>query len=1188
MIELLTDEEAESILELNITKLIKREKDSVLKRITTINEVIHLQGKMGRIDMLNDYLIDEKILNEMTGSVCAGVAAGFEAIKDAGIPLIREYRETASGSVLPGRLVLPQEMQDSTGIIFASAHSQVESVISEVSRYTAAKYGTRCRKDILKFFEDIISKVSDYESKKIMADWFALHYSRLSNNPTESDVYEFNHDFLALLSSQANTRLAQFIGANGPNMYISAACSSTASAVTVAEDLIRAGHAKRMIVIGADITSGKNMLPWFAAAFSSIGALTDSDSLYDAAVPFDNRRSGMILGSGAVGLVIEKDSDVEKRGMNGICRIMGTHMFNAAGHQTRIDVKRHCVELDRFISKMENEYNLNRNAIASKMVYCSHETYSHKNGGCSNMEKVALENTFGDKFKEIKVINTKGMTGHTLGASIEEAVSAKVLQYQKIPPIVNYKVPDPDLEGLNLSKGGDYEFEYVLRTVSAFGGNGNYHLLQKIAHGDERIVNRKAYQEWIEGICSKNAKLNVFGRLLVAEVQSDNELYDIKVSNNVADTRILNDAGAAEENFEIGKEQIDKEQITNEISEINSEITKYPKDMLEPSMEHEADLETQVLKLVSEITLYPVELLDKEMDMESDLGIDTVKQATILSIIRDKFHITEDNDNLSSYNTIGALIDYVKEYNKKFDEKITINAQQPVKDNNDMDNNKESSIINIMQNKRVQQESQTGGDIETEILNLISDVTQYPVDMLDDDMELEADLGIDTIKQATIFSEISHIFNLDDNVKMNQSEIKTIRSLINVVENRDLNFDSYMSMQSESLQTTDNNNLGDLELCVQYPVVVPENMGIKDYDLKEKNILVIGDNSHTVRKISEYFKRISSSVSEFVFEKCMDSSELDKKVNDYKDTIKNIQVIIDCGHLGEIYKFHTLTYETEKEILKLNSLTRFVFYKRLLQIVADKELRILCTVSMDGCFGFAGRGDLNIDPYYGALGGFYKGLRKEIEKSKVKIVDLGNTNGIGEDVLGTLKCELEEEFKSYEIGYLDNERMTLKLDNVDRKELIPSEKFISHHFVITGGGNGITAGIVLELSKKVNVKLTILGRTVLPPDIEEISKLDKNSLEQKKIQIYAELKNKGKKATPAEVEKEYGKLTKAISVYNLLNEVRQNGCQVRYISCDVTEHDSLKTALNDAIKIPLHKLFFYNRCTLTTSRNNHY
>jgi len=39
--------------------------------------------------MLADYQIDEKALRQMTMTVCAGVAAGYEALKDAGIPLIR-------------------------------------------------------------------------------------------------------------------------------------------------------------------------------------------------------------------------------------------------------------------------------------------------------------------------------------------------------------------------------------------------------------------------------------------------------------------------------------------------------------------------------------------------------------------------------------------------------------------------------------------------------------------------------------------------------------------------------------------------------------------------------------------------------------------------------------------------------------------------------------------------------------------------------------------------------------------------------------------------------------------------------------------------------------------------------------------------------------------------------------------
>jgi len=122
----------------------------------------------------------------------------------------------------------------------------------------------------------------------------------------------------------------------------------------------------------------------------------------------------MILGAGAVGLVIEKESDVAERGMNGICRILGTHAFNTAGHPARIDSNRFAVEFDKFMTRMEQEYGFARKDIAKRTVYYSHETFSPRKGGCACAEKTALESTFGDNFRDVKVINTKGMTGHTL------------------------------------------------------------------------------------------------------------------------------------------------------------------------------------------------------------------------------------------------------------------------------------------------------------------------------------------------------------------------------------------------------------------------------------------------------------------------------------------------------------------------------------------------------------------------------------------------------------------------------------------------------------------------------------------------------------------------------------------------------------------------------------------------------
>ncbi len=1259
LIELLTKEEAQSIFDLNITRLLKTEKETVFKKIASLNEVIHFMSKFGKVDMVNDYLTDEKLLNQMTQTVCAGVAAGYEALRDAGIPLVREYRKVSSGSLLPGRLVLPEEMQEDTGIIFANGLFPLESVIAEVSKFTAYKYGSGTRTDILNFFEAIISKVSDEDTKKILGDWFALYYSRLSANPGESEIYEFNHNFMSLLASQANTRLAQLIGASGPNMYINAACSSIASSVTVAEDMIRSGHARRMIVIGADIPSNKNLLPWFGAGFSSIGALTESDSLFEAAVPFDNRRSGMILGSGATGLIIEKEEDVLNRGMNGICRILGTHIFNAAGHQTKIDTNKHCVELDRFMSKMEREYNLNRSDMSSKLVYCSHETYSHK-PGCSYMEKASLESAFKENFRQIKVINTKGMIGHILGASIDEAVCAKALQYQKIPPVVNYKEPDPELEGLNLSTGGAYAFEFVLRAVSAFGGQGNYHLMQRIANGDERIVDKNTYSNWIKKISSQNAELKSYGRILVAE--DSNALHSLETENhetlavveNAHDKTIsslhynsINEASPAQAKLETASVR-DPQAIIDEVLSVYSNVTQYPKDMLELSMEMEADLgidtvkqatvfsmladrfslelpegqglshyttigqivelvlnngslsklpvfeevkniasscncenenkasvhnhEEEILKLISEITLYPVEMLEEGMEMEADLGIDTVKQATIFSILNDRYKFdVEGTENISKYRTIGALIDLVNQKSNLIqhahvDDRVEIKAEKS-------DDLKERPIAN------------KGGSVKDGVLEVISEITQYPVEMLEEDMELEADLGVDTIKQATILSELVVKFNIDASANLNPSEFKTIKSIINVLKEKfvigsDANKNTHEQnnivvedqfalpgMNSDENRGNEENEF-ERELSLQYPIAVEEKLGNKDFELKDKSIIVIGDNHETVKKTYEYLNKISGSVREFVFDYSLEWDEQENRISSLTGELKDIEVILDVSNLGKSFELESLSVDNEKDMRSLNSLLRFVFYKNIIRIIPNPALRILCAVSMDGCLGYAQKENLKFDPFYGALCGFYKGLRKEFGKSSIKIVDLRalEKTEFDDKMLDRIKEELEEEFSYYEIGYDGSKRITLKLENLDRLELVPVGNLDSNHFIITGGGNGITAEIVLGISKRIKGKFTILGRTPIPSDIAELSNLDEVSIEQKKVEIFEQLKKEGKKATPAEVQNEYSKLIKAISVYRLLSEVRKNGSDASYYSCDVVDYKALKAAYTEAVK----------------------
>ncbi len=94
-----------------------------------------------------------------------------------------------------------------------------------------------------------------------------------------------------------------------------------------------------MLVVGADDPTSKTNFPVLGAGFLCTGAATNEGDLYKAAIPFDRRRNGMIVGAGAVGIVMETREEVDRRGVAPICEVLGTHAFNTAKHISQIDVE---------------------------------------------------------------------------------------------------------------------------------------------------------------------------------------------------------------------------------------------------------------------------------------------------------------------------------------------------------------------------------------------------------------------------------------------------------------------------------------------------------------------------------------------------------------------------------------------------------------------------------------------------------------------------------------------------------------------------------------------------------------------------------------------------------------------------------------------------------------------------------
>ena len=97
---------------------------------------------------------------------------------------------------------------------------------------------------------------------------------------------------------------------------------------------------------------------------------------------------------------------------------------------------------------------MDRHAIAGSTVFVSHETYTPARGGSAAAEINALRQVFGPDADAVVITNTKGFTGHAMGAGVEDVVAIKALETGSVPPVPNYKEPDPELGHLNLSPGG--------------------------------------------------------------------------------------------------------------------------------------------------------------------------------------------------------------------------------------------------------------------------------------------------------------------------------------------------------------------------------------------------------------------------------------------------------------------------------------------------------------------------------------------------------------------------------------------------------------------------------------------------------------------------------------------------------------------------------------------------------------
>jgi 3-oxoacyl-(acyl-carrier-protein) synthase len=465
-----------AMLEKNVVQ-VKKFKDGTTKRepVDTEAGVIKLAAQLGTFNLTTSYGVPEGLAQTMDVAAQVAVAAGLEALKDAGL--------VSGKSNDPADWKLPEQYRDSTGVVYASSFPAMDAAVGEVMRFLQSK--TVGAADTTRLVSALRSRLLRASPDRELSDDDEAAFARLVARAKETDgvgeeikPYEFDRKFLFKVLVLGNAQLAQVAGCRGPNTQTNAACAGTTQAIAMAQDMLISGRAQRVVVVAGDNASGETLLPWLGSGFRALGAASIESAVEDAALPFDKRRSGLLLGAGGIGMVLETEiSTIERQRLSPYpfevkARLLATQYSNSAFHGAALDRQHIGSELKRFLTDIELVHGISKAEIATHGVYFSHETCTHASdaSSCSGNEVAALRTAFGnDLTSKLLILNTKGFTGHPMGVSFEDVAAVEVLMRQKVPPVPNYKEKDDYLGDLNISKGGPYACRYALRFAAGFG-----------------------------------------------------------------------------------------------------------------------------------------------------------------------------------------------------------------------------------------------------------------------------------------------------------------------------------------------------------------------------------------------------------------------------------------------------------------------------------------------------------------------------------------------------------------------------------------------------------------------------------------------------------------------------------------------------------------------------------------------
>ena len=547
-----------------------------------------------------------------------------------------------------------------------------------------------------------------------------------------------------------------------------------------------------------------------------------------------------------------------------------------------------------------------------------------------------------------------------------------------------------------------------------------------------------------------------------------------------------------------------------------------------------------VLAVVSEKTGYPVEMLTLDMGLDSDLGIDSIKRVEIMAALRTRLPDAPEvkPEHLGSLQTLQQVVEFLS-VGARTPTSAAASSLAPTEGEGRGDGANATHAVGAAPSTNAATRA---------LLTVVSEKTGYPTEMLNLDMGLDSDLGIDSTKRVEIMAALrSH---LPDAPEIKPEHLGTLRTLQEVVNflctspergspSRSKPPTSEALEQanaaSSSARSGSQSRAPQLSRQILRPTPFPPADTRAHFSLTPGSLVWLTDDATSL------------------------TAALAKNLEQRGLTVRR-------GTPTELLADRNASLPAALVLLWPAAHGSDAFLKsafRLIQVAAP-ALRaagrsgagaLISLSRLDGLFGL-GVMSATADVVSGGLAGLVKTAHHEWPEVHCKALDLDPGAASGTELANQIT---EEIFRTgpIEVGLFGGQRYSLEIETAPALENPAPALQRGDLVVVTGGARGVTATSVLELARRHQPRFLLLGRSTLP-DAEPhwLTGLTSEADIKKALLAHAD----GDRS-PKRLEGKFREVMAQREIRTHLAEIRATGALAHYTTLDVRDAAAVTTTL---------------------------